>query len=140
MENKHIVYMMVGWVLEEHIGSENAEETWVIVSPDVILETQYIMSGHLREPPEMGHSYQQFGRGLLRSNDGLGCNFYVSNHACSHTSYRQGRWVRVTVVFCDTPIELCIARNQQQSWACTRNQLSNAGNYNHQQKPKALIR
>ena len=43
MENKHIVYMMVGnsgsgkstWV------RKNAEETWVIVSPDVILETQY---------------------------------------------------------------------------------------------------
>ena len=65
MENKHIVYMMVGiQVLERARVRKNAEETWVIVSPDVILETQYNMSGHLK-PPGMGTSYQQFGRGLL---------------------------------------------------------------------------
>ena len=116
MKNKPVVYMMVGipgsgkstWI------RNNRKETWVVVSPDAILETQYNYQWTPERAAEAwAKSYQEFGRGLLAGQTMVWDATFTSSimrSAILHTS--KGAGFGVEAIFCDTPIEICIERNQ----------------------------
>ena len=119
MKDKPVVYMMVGipgsgkstWI------RNNRQKTWIVVSPDVILETQYNYEWTPERAAEAwAISYQQFGQGLLSGQTMVWDATFTSpimRAAILHTA--KGAGYRVEAVFCDTPIELCIERNQRRN-------------------------
>ena len=119
MKDKPVVYMMVGipgsgkstWI------RNNRQKTWIIVSPDVILETQYNYEWTPERAAEAwAISYQQFGQGLLSGQTMVWDATFISpimRSAILHTA--KGAGYRVEAVFCDTPTELCIERNQRRN-------------------------
>lgn len=116
MKDKSVVYMMIGipgsgkstWI------RNNRKDTWVVVSPDAILETQYNYEWTPERASEAwALSYQQFGHGLLAGKTMVWDATFTSpimRAAILHTA--KGAGYLVEAIFCDTPIELCIERNQ----------------------------
>ena len=117
MKKKPVVYMMVGipgsgkstWI------AKNQQDTWVVVSPDTLLETQYNYEWTPERAAEAwATSYQQFGRGLLVGQTMVWDATFTSpitRAAILHTA--KGAGYRIEAIFCDTPIEVCIERNQK---------------------------
>ena len=119
MKDKPVVFMMVGipgsgkstWV------KNNRQETWVVVSPDEILEAQY---GYEWTPERAAEawesSYQQFVKSLLVDKTMVWDATFTSpimRAAILHIA--KGAGYRVVAIFCDTPIELCIERNKRRN-------------------------
>ena len=119
MKSEQIVYIMVGipgsgkstWI------HTNKKDTWVILSPDAILEAKYNYEWTPERAAEAwAESYQQFGQGLLSCQTMVWDATFTSpimRSAILHTA--KGAGYRVEAIFCDTPIDVCIHRNQKRN-------------------------
>ena len=115
MNKQQTVYMMIGipgsgkstWI-REHL-----EQSWVVLSPDAILENRYNYEWTPDRAAEAwAESYQRFGYFLLQGRTMVWDATFTSpiiRSAILHTA--KGAGYRVVAVFCDTPIEVCIERN-----------------------------
>lgn len=117
MKQKRVVYMMVGipgsgkstWV------QKHRKDAWVIISPDSILESQYNYDWTPDRASEAwAKSYQRFGGGLLDGHTMVwDATFTLPIMRTAVLNIAKGAGYRVEAIFCDTPLEVCIYRNQQ---------------------------
>ena len=115
MNKQQAVYMMIGipgsgkstWI-REHL-----EQSWIVLSPDAILESRYNYEWTPDRAAEAwAESYQLFGSVLLQGKTMVWDATFTSpiiRSAILHTA--KGAGYRVEAVFCDTPLEICLERN-----------------------------
>lgn len=115
MSEQKTIYMMVGipgsgkstWI-REHI-----EPSWIVLSPDAILEQRYNYEWTPERASEAwAESYRHFGALLLSGTTIVWDATFISpiiRAAILHTS--KGAGYRVVAVFFDTPVDVCVERN-----------------------------
>ncbi len=119
MSEQKKIYVMVGipgsgkstWI------RRNRQDSWVVVSPDSILESQYNYEWTPERAAEAwAKSYQQFGHGLLQEHTMVwDATFTSSIMRAAILHIAKGAGYRVEAIFCDTPIDICIDRNQKRN-------------------------